>query len=92
MIRSFEHKGLKQFFTKGNKRGISSFNVERIRRILFALDAAESPLDLMIPGLDAHELSGDRKGTWAVRITGNWRITFRFEGPDAADVLLEDYH
>jgi len=92
VIKSFQHKGLKQFFTKGNKRGIASFNVERVKRILFAIDAASSPLDLMIPGFDTHELGGKRKGTWAITLTGNYRIMFAPEGTDMKDVNLEDYH
>ena len=92
VIKSFQHKGLKQFFTKGNKRGIASFNVERVKRILFAINAASSPLDLMIPGLDTHELGGNRKGTWAITLTRNHRITFAPEGTDMKDVNLEDYH
>ena len=63
VIRSFQRRGLRQYFTKGNKKGISSFNVDRIRRILSALNAATSPLSLMLPGFDTHELGGNRKGT-----------------------------
>jgi proteic killer suppression protein len=92
VIKSFQHKGLKQYFTKGNKRGIASFNVERVKRILFAINAASSPLDLMIPGFDTHELAGKRKGSWAITLTGNYRITFKPEGADMKDVHLEDYH
>ena len=92
MITSFQHKGLKQFFTKGNKKGVSSFNTGRTRRILFAIDAAKSPLDLLIPGFDTHELGGDRKGTWAISLTGNYRITFKPDGENMKSVDLEDYH
>jgi len=92
VIKSFRHKGLKQFFTKGNKRGIASFSVGRVKRILFAIDAASSTLDLMIPGFDTHELGGNRMGTWAISLTGNYRITFAPEGADMKDVNLEDYH
>jgi toxin HigB-1 len=45
-----------------------------------------------LPGLKFHRLKGDRKDTYAMTVTGNWRITFRFEGEDAVDVNLEDYH
>ena len=92
MIASFQHKGLKQFFTKGNKRGVSSFNVDRVKRILFAIDAATSPLNLIVPGFDTHELGGDRKGTWAITLTANHRITFKPDGVNMEDVNLEDYH
>ena len=92
VITSFRHRGLKQFFTKGNKNGISSFNVDRVNRILFAIDAAPSPLSLMVPGFDTQGLSGDRKGTWAITLTGNYRITFKPDGVNMKDVNLEDYH
>ncbi|MCC6610654.1 MAG: type II toxin-antitoxin system RelE/ParE family toxin [Burkholderiales bacterium] len=44
------------------------------------------------PGLRLHELKGDRKGTWSVTVSGNWRVSFRFEGKDALDVSYVDYH
>lgn len=45
-----------------------------------------------LPGLGLHELHGSRKGTWAVAVSGNWRVTFRFAAPDVSDVDYEDYH
>jgi proteic killer suppression protein len=50
------------------------------------------PRDMALPGLELHELKGNRKGTWAVKVSGNWRITFKFDGPDAIDVDYLDYH
>jgi proteic killer suppression protein len=92
MIVSFNHRGLKQFFESGTTRGIQANHAKRIRLILARLDAATSPQDMNLPGLVLHELEGQRKGTWAVRVSGNWRITFTFNGVDACDVDLEDYH
>jgi len=92
VIKSFTHKGLKQFCQKSQAKGLSAEMRPRVRRVLDALDAAQSPDELNIPGFGLHPLKGDRKGTWAVRITGNWRITFRFEKTDVTDVDLEDYH
>ena len=60
--------------------------------ILARLSAATSPQDMNLPGLTLHELTGQRKGTWSVKLSGNWRITFTFDGVDAYDVDLEDYH
>jgi proteic killer suppression protein len=60
--------------------------------MLDRLDAVVRPEDMNIPGFKFHQLSGDRKGTYAVTVSGNWRITFRFDGKDAVDVDLEDYH
>ena len=92
MIKGFKHRGLKQLFKKGNAAGIAPSMSPRLQRVLDAVDRASSPLDLMIPGFETHQLKGDRKGTWSITITGNWRITFKFEGLDVVQVNLEDYH
>jgi proteic killer suppression protein len=92
MIKSFRHRGLGRFFLKGVTSGIQAAQEDRIRLILARLHASKSPHDMNLPGLVLHQLKGDRKGTWAVRVTGNWRITFGFEGQDAVNVDLEDYH
>ena len=92
MITSFKHRGLRRFFESGTTRGIQATQAGRIRLILGRLNASMNPQDMNLPGLHLHELSGRRKGMWSVRVSGNWRITFRFEGPDACDVDLEDYH
>ena len=92
MIRSFRHKGLERFFTSGDRKRIDAKQRERILRILDRLDASARPEDLSLPGFDFHALKGDRKGTYSVSVSGNWRITFRHEAGDAIDVNLEDYH
>lgn len=92
MIKSFRHKGLKDFFETGSKRGISAALANRIALRLDALDAAAAVTDVNLPGFDLHELQGERAGTWSVKVTGNWRITFKFRAGDADDVELEDYH
>ena len=92
MIRSFKHKGLARFFDAGSKSGIQAKHSERLRLILGQLSAATVPEDMKLPGLDLHPLKGDRKGSWAVSVSGNWRITFRFVGKDADAVNYEDYH
>ena len=45
-----------------------------------------------LPGLRLQPLKGERKGSWAVWVSGNWRVTFSFIGKDATDVDYEDYH
>ena len=55
-------------------------------------DVAQGPDDMDLPGFRLHPLRGDRSGTWAVTVRANWRVTFRFEGEEAADVNYEDYH
>lgn len=92
MIRTFKHRGLERFFKKGDHRGIVAKAEARAERILDRLDTIMKPEDMNIPGYKFHQLTGDRKGTYAVTLTGNWRITFRFDGEDAIDVNLEDYH
>jgi toxin HigB-1 len=92
VIRIFEHKGLERFFTKSDRRGIDGKQAERIRRLLDRLDSAAKADDMNIPGNQFHALKGDRKGTYAVSVSGNWRITFKFENGDAINVNLEDYH
>ena len=92
MIRGFRHKGLAKFFETGSKAGVQTQHAERLRLILGRLSAATSPRDMALPGLNLHQLGGDRKGTWAVSESGNWRMTFKFVGKDAHAVDYEDYH
>jgi proteic killer suppression protein len=92
MIKSFRHKGLKKLFENGDRKGVPQDLAPRILRMLDVLDAAKDINDLNLPGFDLHELKGDRKGTWAIKVNKNWRITFRFVNGDAYDVDLEDYH
>ncbi len=92
MIRSFRHKGLKQFAESGSKAGIQPRHAERLRRLLTALDVASGPEDMNAPGIDLHPLKGDLAGHWSVSVSGNWRLTFRFEGEDAELVDYQDYH
>ncbi len=92
MIRTFAHKGLKQFYLTSDKSGIQAKHAKRLRLILSNLDQAESAKDMDLPGLHLHELKGPRKGVWAVKVSGNWRVTFRFLNHDAEIVDYEDYH
>ena len=92
MIKSFKHRGIERFFTASNHKGIPAASAAPIERLLDFLDASVAPADMNLPGLKFHELKGDRKATFSIAVTGNYRITFRFDGEDAADVDLEDYH
>ena len=91
-ILRFAHKGLKAFYERDVTRGLPQNLVPRIRRILADLDVAERPADLDLPGYRLHLLRGARAGQWSVRVSGNWRVVFRFEGGDAIEVDLVDYH
>lgn len=92
MIRGFRHKGLQRFFTTGSKAGIQAKHANRLRLILGRLNVTREPRDINLPGLDLHRLKGSRQDTWAVTVSGNWRITFKFIGKDIEDVNYEDYH
>jgi proteic killer suppression protein len=59
---------------------------------LSALDTALSVQDMDIPGYRLHQLSGSRRGIWAISVSGNWRVTFKFIEGDAYIVNYEDYH
>jgi proteic killer suppression protein len=92
MIKHFRHRAMERFFRGTDSRGINPGHAGRIRRLLDLIDQATDVNQLRIPGMSLHPLKGDRKGTWAVSVSGNWRITFRFVGEDAVDLNLEDYH
>jgi len=91
-ILKFRHKGLERFFLSGTTAGIQAMHTRRLRLILGRLNVAREPRDMSLPGLDLHQLKGERKGTWAVSVSGNWRITFAFSGIDVLNVDYEDYH
>jgi len=92
VIKGFRHRGLEQYFTRGTKAGIQAKHGKRSKLILARLHASTSRRDMDLPGLKLHPLKGKRKGTWAVSVSGNWRITFVFDGTDVVDVDCEDYH
>jgi toxin HigB-1 len=92
MIRSFKHRGLKRLYETGDRSGIRSDLVDTIERVLLVLDSATTPQALNIPRYRLHPLKGDLKGFWSVTIRANWRVIFRFEGDNAFDVELIDYH
>jgi proteic killer suppression protein len=92
MIRSFKHRGLKRLYEQGDRSGIRPDLVDKVERVLTALDSAVAPQALDIPGYRLHPLKGEWKGFWSVTLRANWRIIFRFEGNDAFDVEMIDYH
>jgi toxin HigB-1 len=92
MIRSFKHRGLKRLYERGDRSGIRSDLLDTVQEILTVLDSAVTPQALNLPGYRLHPLKGELKGLWAVTVRTNWRIVFRFEGTDAFDVELIDYH
>lgn len=92
MIKSFKHKGLEKFFTTGNKPGIQAAHAVKLSILLAALDSAVKVQDMNVSGWHLHPLSGNLKDHWRVKVNGNWRLTFRFDGTDAEIVDYQDYH
>jgi proteic killer suppression protein len=92
MIKSFRHRGVEKFFRAGSKAGIQPKHAAKLRLQLFALDNAKRPGDMNAPGWKLHSLAGQLKDHWAVWVSGNWRLTFRFAGEDVMLVDYQDYH
>ena len=92
MIASFRHRGLKALYEGRTVRRVAPTHVGKLRDILAALDLSRGPEGMDLPGLRLHELKGSMKGQWAVSVSGNWRVTFRFEEGSAVDVDYVDYH
>lgn len=92
MIRSFRNRGLKALYEGRTEKRVSPQHLVRLRDILAVLDRSREPDDMNLPGFQLHSLKGELEGHWAVSVSGNWRVTFRFEGGDAYDVDYLDYH
>ena len=92
MVRSFKHRGLKRLYERSDRSGIRPDLVDTVQEVLTVLDGATTPHALHLPGYRLHPLKGDLQGFWSVTVRANWRIMFRFEGTDAFDVELIDYH
>lgn len=92
MIRSIRHKGLKRLYEDDDPRGVLREHAEKLRDILARLESAGEIADLDIPGFKLHPLKGDRKGSWAITVRANWRVTFRMEDRDVTEVDYIDYH
>lgn len=89
-IRTIRHSGLKRYYLTGDEQAVGK-QFKKALRIMDMLAYITSPTDCqMLTGF--HELKGRRKGTYAVTVTGNWRITFKWDGDDVFDLNLEDYH
>jgi len=92
VIKTFRHRGIERFFRTGSKAGIQAKHAEKLRRQLFALNNATGPQDMNAPGWRLHQLRGELAGHWSIDVSGNWRLTFTFEGNDAVLVDYQDYH
>ena len=92
MIASFRHRSLNALYEGRTSRRVAPAHVGKLRDILAVLDRSRGPEGMNLPGLRLHELKCDMKGHYAVSVSGNWRVTFRFEGGTAVDVDYVDYH
>ncbi len=92
MIRSFKHRGLKALYDGQTARRVAPEHTGKLRDILAVLDQSRSAPDMDLPGFRLHALKGVLRGRYAVSVSGNWRVTFRFEDGHAVEVDYVDYH
>ena len=92
MIVRFRHKGLERLFTRWDTSGVSAQHVRKLQQILAFLNVSQEPAGMNLPGFRLHPLKGERKGQWALSVMGNLQIVFEFEGENATNVDLVDYH
>jgi proteic killer suppression protein len=93
-IRSFAHKGLKRLYTEDNAKGVPAGTVDKLRKMFAFLEAMQEADELRaLASWKVHTLTGDRKGTWSLSVTGNRRLTFVIDDErEICDLTLEDYH
>ncbi|MDE0152932.1 MAG: type II toxin-antitoxin system RelE/ParE family toxin [Gammaproteobacteria bacterium] len=92
MIKSFKHRGLKALYDRKTTRHVKQEHVQKLVDILAALDLSRTPQGMNLPGFRLHGLKGRKRGYYAVSVSGNWRVTFRFENGSAVEVDYVDYH
>jgi proteic killer suppression protein len=92
-IRNIVHKGLRRLYESDDPKGLPADAVDKLRKMLAFLDAIGAEEEVRdVPGWKAHKLTGNRKGTWSLHVTHNWRLTFDIDNDEIADVDFEDYH
>ena len=94
-IRNVIHRGLRRFIERDDASGLSPAVVEKVRNIVTFLQEMEDARELRdVPSWRVHQLTGDRKGTWSLTVTRNWRLTFRIDRTEGEilDLDYEDYH
>jgi toxin HigB-1 len=92
VIQTIKHKGVRRLYEKDDLSGIWPDLVDKVQKIISALEAADRPEDMALPMFRFHKLTGDRRGTYSVTVKANWRVTFGFHEGATCDVNLEDYH
>jgi proteic killer suppression protein len=94
-IRNVIHRGLRRFIERDDASGLAPAVVEKVRNMVTFLQEMEDARELRdIPSWRVHQLTGDRKGTWSLTVTRNWRLTFRIDrtAGEILDLDYEDYH
>ena len=92
MIKSIRHKALRNYWTKGETKGLNANWLPKLRIVLDALEAAQEPEEMNFPGAHFHPLKGDLAGFYSVRLTGNYRVIFQSEEDGFTLVDIVDYH
>ena len=92
MIVSFKSKALKRFFEKGDSSKLNPNHVDRIRDLLKILNNAKELRELNFPGSGLHSLKGNLQGHYALKVSGNWRLTFQFIDGKVHVLDYQDYH
>ena len=94
-IRNVIHKGLRRFIESDDASGLPAAVVVKVRKIISFLQDMDQEAELRsVPSWKAHQMTGDRKGTWSLFVTKNWRLTFKIDqtGIQIIDLDYEDYH
>jgi toxin HigB-1 len=92
MILNFKSKSLEKFAIKGDVSSINHSHIKKLKKLLSRLNSATNLNDLSFPGSGFHPLKGDLKGHFALSVSGNWRLVFRFDNGDVLDLDYIDYH
>jgi toxin HigB-1 len=92
MIRSFKSKALRLYWAKNDASGLRPDWIKKVRIVLSRIEVARTPQEVAAIGMKFHALLGDKAGRFAVSVSPNWRLTFGWDGEDAIDIDLEDYH
>ncbi len=92
MIKSIKHKALRNYWIKGQTKGLNANWLPKLRITIAALDAADKPEEMNFPGSYFHALKGDLAGFYSVRLTGNYRVIFQSEEDGFTLVDIMDYH
>jgi len=92
MIENFRDRRLKRLYERGDRSQVAADLVDKVERVLARLDQALVIDDMDLPGYRLHRLRGELRDFWSVRLSGNWRIIFRFENGKASGIEMIDYH